>query len=78
LDLTSLLELTSHNKENKDFLDEIDKTYSKIDTVNTKVRQTEVAATTNQLALTKANVQIHTLLVIASNYYQSVWIQIKE
>ena len=67
-----------HNKENKDFLDEIDKTYSKIDTVNIKVRQTEVAATTNQLALTKANVQIHTLLVIASNYYQSVWIQIKE
>lgn len=73
-----LLELTSHNQENKNFLDEIDKTYYEIDTVNTKVRQTKVGATSNQLALSKANVQIHTLLVIASNYYQSVWIQIKE
>ena len=79
-----LLELTSHNEENKKFLDEIEKTYFEIDSVHTQVMLTNAESTDNtvrpnmELLLTKATVQIHTLLITASHYYQSVWIQIKE
>ena len=79
-----LLELTSHNEENKKFLHEIDETYFKLDNATTEVRQAMKALSSghvgvnNELFLDIANVQIHTLLITAGIYYQSVWNQIKE
>lgn len=79
-----LLELTSRNEKNKKFLKEINDTYSKIDRATTQVREAskEMLSGTwgnnNEPLLTKVNLQIHGLLITASNYYQSVWIQIKE
>lgn len=79
-----LLELTSHNEENKTFLHEIDETYFKVDNATTQVRlamkdlYSGLVGNDNELLLDIANAQIHTLLITASNYYQSVWIQIKE
>ena len=79
-----LLELTSHNKENTKFLHEIDETYSKVDNATTQVRlamkdlYSGLIGDDHELLLDKANAQIHKLLITASNYYQSVWIQIKE